>query len=442
MDLWNRATLKSVVLPGGVLLLVSTLLLNNPVVFIPGATLNFYYYAVFVAGILIAWRFHSSRVLFAVLTLLLAHRAVAFFSGGERISNASGQVALTAVALLIALNFAVASFSRERGFVLQGIARRLALLFFEAVFVAVICRPSYGTSLPHHSVQPQLAAPVLWLYIVALGVLLIRLVLYRKPLENGLLWSLAATLIALRVGAVGREGDFYFATAGLILASSMLESSYALAFHDELTGLPGRRAFNDALLRLDETYAIAVVDIDHFKHFNDTYGHDTGDQVLRMVASRLAQVTGGGTPYRIGGEEFCILFPGKPTQETIPHLELLRKAVASSEFRMRSAQERRSSHRSQEGLDRRNQVRRLGDRSAKTSEAGGMSSRHETNSTAVSVTISIGVAEPTSRIRGTDGVLQGADKALYRAKQSGRNRIETTATPRLKKTRVARPNIA
>jgi diguanylate cyclase (GGDEF)-like protein len=222
----------------------------------------------------------------------------------------------------------------------------------------------------------------------------------------------------------------------------MLESSYALAFHDELTGLPGRRAFNDALLRLDETYAIAVVDIDHFKHFNDTYGHDTGDEVLRMVASRLAQVTGGGTPYRIGGEEFCILFPGKPTQETIPHLELLRKAVASSEFRMRSAQERRSSHRSQEGLDRRNQVRRLGDRSAKTSEAGGMSSRHETNSTAVSVTISIGVAEPTSRIRGTDGVLQGADKALYRAKQSGRNRIETTATPRLKKTRVARPNIA
>ena len=442
MDLWTRATLKSIVLPGGLLLLVSALLLNNPVVFVPSATLNFYYYAVFVAGTLIAWRFHSSRVLFAILTLLLGHRAVAFFSSGDTSGNASGHVALTAVAFLIALNFAVASFSRERGFVLQNIARRLALLFFEAVFVAVICRPGYGTLVPHHPGPQPPAVSVLWLYIATLGVLLIRLMLYRKPLENGLLWALAAALIALRVGATGRVGDFYFATAGLILASSMLESSYALAFHDELTGLPGRRAFNDALLRLDETYSIAVVDIDHFKRFNDTYGHDTGDEVLRMVASRLAQVTGGGAPYRIGGEEFCILFPGEPMRETIPHLEHLRKMIALSEFRVRNARERRGSHRSQEGLDRRNQVRRLGDRSAKSRQTSLLTCRDETNNTTVSVTISIGVAEPTSRFRGTDSVLQIADKALYRAKQSGRNRVEAATTLRLKKPRVAKPNIA
>lgn len=448
MDLWTRGTVKSLVLPGGVLLLISALLLYNPIILIPAATLNFYYYAVFVAGILIAWRFHSSRVLFAIVTLLLAHRAVEFFSGGVGLSNAPGRTALKAVAFLIPLNFAIVCFARERGFVLQDIARRLAVLFFESVFTAVICRPGYGTPGFPHTAHPGLAQAdqsILWVYIATFGVLLIRLLLYRKPFENGLLWSLAATFIALQSGIVGREGDYYFATAGLILASSMVESSYALAFHDELTGLPGRRAFNDALLRLKEAYCIAVVDIDHFKIFNDTYGHETGDEVLRMVAVRLAQVTGGGTAYRIGGEEFCILFPGKSVPEIIPHLELVREGVATSEFRVRGIEERRSSPRAPEGLERRNQLRRVGDRTGKRKQLIGPRQRGPETSIGkrtVSVTISIGVAEPTSRVRGTDNVLQSADKALFHAKQSGRNRVEAATALRARKSRVARPNIA
>ena len=102
---------------------------------------------------------------------------------------------------------------------------------------------------------------------------------------------------------------------------SIIENSYLLAYHDELTTLPSRRAFNDALLRLQDPYSIAVVDIDHFKRFNDTYGHDTGDQVLRLVAAGLSRVTGGGQAYRCGGEEFKILFPGKTTAEVVEHLE-------------------------------------------------------------------------------------------------------------------------
>ena len=60
-----------------------------------------------------------------------------------------------------------------------------------------------------------------------------------------------------------------------------------MAYHDELTGLPGRRALNEALLRVGSRYAVAMVDVDHFKHFNDAYGHEVGDQVLRMVAAQL-----------------------------------------------------------------------------------------------------------------------------------------------------------
>jgi len=79
--------------------------------------------------------------------------------------------------------------------------------------------------------------------------------------------------------------------------------------------LPSRRALIERLPSLGRRYTVAMVDVDHFKNFNDTYGHDAGDQVLRMVASRLGEVSGGGTAFRYGGEEFTILFPGKGGKE-------------------------------------------------------------------------------------------------------------------------------
>ncbi len=196
---------------------------------------------------------------------------------------------------------------------------------------------------------PQLA----WLaFALSIAVLLIRFVMYPKPLESGLLWSLVAALAGLQAGGVGPIGSAYFATAGLILLSSIIENSYLLAYHDELTALPSRRAFNDALLRLEAPYAIAMVDIDHFKKFNDNFGHDTGDQVLRMVGTRLGEVTGNGQAYRVGGEEFCLLFRDKSMKEVLPHLEALRLAIQDSVFHLRGVPERRNASR---GTDRRSQ---------------------------------------------------------------------------------------
>src|SRR5258708_6206366 len=127
-------------------------------------------------------------------------------------------------------------------------------------------------------------------------------------------------LAGISGGRRGKVWQRYFGTAALGLASSIVENSYSLAYQDELTGLASRRAFNDALLRLKAPYTIAAVDIDHFKRINDTFGHDTGDQVLRLVASRLARVSGGGEPFRVGGEEFTILFPGRAAKDVTDHL--------------------------------------------------------------------------------------------------------------------------
>jgi diguanylate cyclase (GGDEF)-like protein len=230
---------------------------------------------------------------------------------------------------------------------------------------------------------------------------------------------------------VDRIATAYWGTAALLLAASIIENTYVLAYHDELTSLPARRAFNEALLRLEAPYSIAVVDIDHFKSFNDTYGHDTGDQVLCMVATRLARVNGGGQAFRVGGEEFSILFPGKFMKEVVPHLESLRTVIEESRFRVRSTPERRSAPRGagRRTDDKKNITRR---KSTHLRNVPGESSASD-----LSVTVSIGVAEPSPKAREAEQVIQSADKALYRAKKAGRNRIETASesrsrTPRLK----------
>jgi GGDEF domain-containing protein len=170
-----------------------------------------------------------------------------------------------------------------------------------------------------------------------------------------------------------------------------------------------------------------VVDIDHFKNFNDTFGHDAGDQVLRMVAMRLANVTGGGRAYRIGGEEFAILFQGKSAKEALPHLEFLRQAIAESAFRLRGLPERRSAQR---GPDRRGAAARRRAHSRKTTQG-------ELFADQAFVTVSMGIAESGTKNQPVERVIQNADQALYRAKGTGRNRVET-AGPRSRASRTKR----
>ena len=460
MNFWSPRTLKSLVLPGGIFLLAASVVFRGAFGPIPSAAVVFSFYAVFAGGILLAWRFHSSRILFALSTLFLGHRALEFFSSGRITSAGPGRIALEAVAFLLPLNFVAFSVFRERGLVFPAILPRLALLFFESVFVAIICRPGetiapgflHPRFLGHLSGTPIPTLAVL-AFAAAFGTLLVRFLLYRQPTESGLLWALVAAFLSFQAGAAGPAATAYVATAGLILISSIIENSYFLAYHDELTTLPARRAFNDALFHLEEPYTVAVVDIDHFKKFNDTYGHETGDQVLRMVAGKLAGVTGGGRAYRVGGEEFSILFPGKTAKDAMPHLELLRSVIEVSTFRVRAGQERRRApearrqtsgqgaqtqdSRSQDfrGQDRRSSERRTQARRATAPRRTTRPARpsDETPSAEISVTVSIGVAEPRARIRAVEDVIQAADQALYRAKQSGRNRVEFASVPRVAK---------
>jgi len=426
---------RSLVLPGGGVVLAAAVLLHAGLTQIPAATVTFYYYAVFVVGLLLAWRFHSSRVLFTLLVLLLAERAMEFFAGVKLPHLGPGRVAFDWIALLVPLNFLIFSSLKERGLTPTAVGSRLLVIFVQSVFVAVVCRPgaTEGSSLlsrallnPHLFAWTKIPQLALLTFVCAGATLFIRALRLHSPMENGFLWSLLATFLALQFGGTGRIPTAYMATAGLALVAALIESSYFMAYHDELTSLPGRRAFNEAVLALEDRYALAILDIDHFKRFNDTYGHDTGDQVLRMVASRLARVTGGGKAFRCGGEEFAIVFPDKSTKEIIDDLEALRAAIENSSFRMR-------------GLDRRNQPRQTDRRKTVNQRRKISRSQRSTPSSReireLSVTVSIGVAETGTRNRIVEQVIEAADQALYRAKASGRNRVEVASAPRARTSR-------
>ncbi len=230
--------------------------------------------------------------------------------------------------------------------------------------------------------------------------LLVRAVRTSSPLLAGLGGSLAVTAPQL-AGATGflPVGLAYTAATMMILVG-VLESIHKRAYRDALTDLPGRRSLDDTLGQLGRRYAIAMLDVDHFKRFNDRYGHDAGDEVLKMIAARSAQIR-GGRPFRYGGEEFAVVFTGRAVAGADDAMEDFRRRLAKTPFVIRRRP--RPKTRSRQGRPARR--------------------RMPVTCPKVKVTVSIGLAQPAGRTTKATDVLKAADKALYKAKRGGRNRV-------------------
>ena len=360
---------------------------------------------VLVAGSLLAWRFGRPRALLTFVLLALTERVLHHADPGGTVH--------IAVALFLPLDVLLLTLLPLYRIRSVATAIVATVLVFEAVLVLVLRDPAFAATaaLLDAAVLPSvltrwtpLPAPALLAFVGAAGVVGARTVLHPNAQGRGVLWVLVAAFLALHAGpaapAAGIPGfTYWLAIAGLMLVVAMVETSHALAFRDGLTGLPGRRAFDEALARLGGPWAVAMVDIDRFKAVNDTFGHDVGDQVLRMVATGLQHVGGGGQPYRYGGEEFAILFRERSGDEVAPHLEALRAAIAATPF-----------------------VRRAPDRPARKPDTPRRRSRR---GRALDVTVSIGYAASGIGARPDPGaIVTLADEALYRAKQRGRNRVE------------------
>ena len=387
-------------LPGGLLVLAGFLLFHF--LSLPEQVRGFFVYYPFLVltiGLFLGWRFNRTRLIYALLLLTLAGLLLRRLPDGE-----TRTLATAAAEFLIPLNLAMISFFVERGlFSRPGLARvgvivAQPLLIYLAYLVnpVVLSTLLLGKPLPF-AFFDRLPLPQIPLAALLLGggILFFRFPRHPSAIDGGFLWALIAAMVPLAAGVSGDALTLWFATSGLILTVSLIESSHRMAYRDELTGLPSRRALNEELLKVGRTYTIAMVDIDHFKKVNDTYGHDVGDQVLKMVAAQIEEVSGDGDPYRFGGEEFTIFFPNKSAREALPHLEELRHAIEKSAFILRDAD--RPPEKPEEPI-----------------KEGGEGER-------LQVTASIGVAERNNFNPTPAAVLKAADKALYRAKEQGRN---------------------
>ncbi|MFV1852546.1 MAG: diguanylate cyclase [Thalassospira sp.] len=331
----------------------------------------------------IGWWFNRGRAVFVMLLLLICYWLLVGNGGGF---SPDGLAFLRIATLyLIPVNLLILGFTAERGVLNpRGIARMLILGLQIFVVLMLAGQPDVGSAL-YQALDTRFFAatgilavvphPAMIISLLAVILLLVR----HKPLET----SFAAAIIAINVATVMGLGIIqygYLAATGVVLAG-LAQEAWRMAFVDDLTGLPGRRALGHAMAELGNQYAIAMLDVDHFKKFNDTYGHDVGDIVLKKVARELARVGGGGKAFRYGGEEFTVVFAGRTAEKAQEPLEALRKRIADNKI-----------------------------------------TPPEKNK-AVSVTISVGVSERDDDTTDPWGVLKRADQKLYEAKQAGRNRV-------------------
>jgi diguanylate cyclase (GGDEF)-like protein len=315
-------------------------------------------------------------------------------------------VVYTAAAILVPANAALALALPERGARFGRAWRWLALIAAEGAGVYFLQKGmpvegGFNHWLLHAAPTPLVGRIA---FAVAFALAVARAWPNHTPLELGVAGALVAFFIAETWIADARIYSLFMATAGALLVAAVLQESYRMAFRDALTGLPNRRALEEQLRALQPPYAVAMVDVDHFKKFNDTYGHDIGDQVLRLVAARLAEASGGARSYRYGGEEFTMLFRGQRLAEALPHLEAAREAVEAYKMTIRGGDRPKDR---KEGSKRRREAK---EDFARTDML-------------LSVTVSIGAAEPGKRLKTPAEVVKGADEALYRAKERGRNQV-------------------
>ncbi len=235
-----------------------------------------------------------------------------------------------------------------------------------------------------------------------------------RRLFTGVVWGVAALFVARAIGtiAAGPHEDEHFrhdtlqpfaATIGVLLLTtlsialmwmevSLLNARLArLVSQDALTGIMNHRGLMESCERelsraehFHEPLSLAMLDIDHFRRVNDDHGHAVGDAVLKHVAELIgADVRKYDTCGRLGGEEFLVIMPQTTTPSALEIMEHVRRQIEATPYLHKAMP--------------------------------------------MPVTVSIGIAELTDYMGGTDALLGASERALYRAKRGGRNRVETAA---------------
>lgn len=342
------------------------------------------FYAISVLILWVSWHFNRNRFIFIIIPLLLIH------IGFEYLSPKMATDLFLYSSMLYPLHLLIFLSLKERGlFSIWGILKiaffvvELAVVLYfviypNADFIAILKMKLFALSF-YPLEDLCMAIAIFVVFVMSILVMFNKYILYNS--------SFLVITVTFYIGLYFIKIPFAYKLSllaiGVIIFILLIRESYRLAFYDELTALPGRRALVEDMAKLGMKYSLAMIDIDHFKKFNDTYGHDTGDEVLKMVASKLANIGGGGKAYRYGGEEFVLLFPSREVDESYTHTDMLRDTIAKSPFKVRNKQ----------------------------------------TSKTIYINISSGIVQKSSKDKDPFAVMKRADDALYKAKKAGRNQV-------------------
>ena len=376
--------------------------LNPPIAALPYIVLTF--------GLVFGWYFASSRMILSLLLLTLADRALVLFP-----ADGTGQTMVAMTAFLVPLNLLAFSILKEDSVTsIRGLTRVIVVLA-QPFLLLWLCLPeqqdlavSFTQEIipSHYTTWAAIPQPGLCAFAVALSLHSIRFVLHRDPMESGAIWALLTVFVAYHASRYGWQATNFFMAAGLILFVSLLQSVYRRTYRDELTGIPGRLAYDEAIGQLGRKFSIAVIGIDQLTHYANTHGRPVSEQVLKLVANRVHTTCAGGQAFRTTGEELTVLFPGKSARETLVPLETVRKAIDAINLFLR-------------GQDR------VWEKQWGTRKTGSCDQ-------ALPLSISIGVADKSEDDTTPSQVIKWAYRALYEAKGAGGNvvkRVEGNVNP-------------
>lgn len=364
----------------------------------PDSTQNLILYFSFIllaAIILLSFIFNRSAVFFIALALFISEILLMVFRTNKGIEAFNLITIKSIIYIILPVNIAESVLVHDRGILSIRGKLHILLIVFEYFFIPWIIITSrtslieFINSAPIHIIKlSPIPAFIFLIFCIALILFITRIILFNFQKDSLLFGVLISVFLGIFSENTSQSIPVFFLASGLLLLICFLLETYSLAYIDELTGLPSRRALKEHMLTLSGRYSIAMIDIDFFKKFNDNYGHDVGDEVLRFIGKCLKDITGGGKSFRYGGEEFTVIFPGKGISEAIPHIEKLREDISKSSIPLSKGNLKNSS---------KNKVKK------------------------VSITISSGVAERNEKHPDVNAVLKTADTALYRAKNKGRN---------------------
>lgn len=346
--------------------------------------------------------FQNSRVFYAVCVILFS---VSILSSH---GNLSQRAVINGISILIPTVFIILAVVEEKGITTRhGLIKGLVFILL-IMFVVIDSSASNPflekfriIMIKFRNMGNVQGIPIIsvFLFTVCLCILLIRFLVLFRNMEMAFIGVTLGCFVILHFADFPYIIMLFSSAVFLIFVVSLFETSYSLSFHDSLTGLLSRRALEKEFIRVGNRYTLAIIDVDHFKQVNDRFGHQIGDKVLKMVAATIERNAKDGKVFRYGGEEFVVIFPKKSVNETLHTLERIRRGVENRQLVIRKVK---------------NSSKNLKENTRATDE-----------SEKIRITVSIGVAEKNEKVRNLTNaeVIALADKAVYLAKENGRNCI-------------------